>query len=104
MTNYANNKQDSGVSLEYQQRLSINFIDFVKAFDSVHRESLWSILRVYGVPNKFVDLFRDLYQGSICCIRTNDGMTDFFSVKTGVRQGCILSPFLFLIALDFVMR
>uniref|UniRef100_A0A914WUK6 Reverse transcriptase domain-containing protein n=1 Tax=Plectus sambesii TaxID=2011161 RepID=A0A914WUK6_9BILA len=48
-------------SLEYQQRLLINFIDFVKAFDSVHRESLWSILRVYGMPNKFVDLFCDLY-------------------------------------------
>uniref|UniRef100_A0A914VPX7 Reverse transcriptase domain-containing protein n=1 Tax=Plectus sambesii TaxID=2011161 RepID=A0A914VPX7_9BILA len=48
-------------SLEYQQRLSTNFIDFVKAFDSMHRESLWSILHVYGVPNKFIDLFRDLY-------------------------------------------
>ena len=91
-------------TLEHQQRLSINFVDFVKAFDSIHRESLWSILRCYGVPIEFIELFRDLYRGSTCCIRTEEGITKFFNVATGVRQGCTLSPFLFLIALDFVMR
>ena len=79
-------------------------MDFVKAFDSIHRQSLWSILRCYGIPSKFTELFRDLYRRSTCCIRTEDGTTQFFNVETGVRQGCILSPFLFLIALDFVMR
>ena len=91
-------------SIEYQQRLSINFVDFVNAFDSIHRESLWAVLRCYGIPIKFIELFRDLYRGSACCIGTEDGTTQFFNVETGVRQGCILSPFLFLIALDFVMR
>ncbi len=52
-------------SLEYQQRISLNFIDFVKVhFDSVHRETLWKIARAYGIPSRFVDIFRNLYQGS----------------------------------------
>ena len=82
----------------------MNFVDFKKAFDSVHRESLWSMLGLYGVPNKFVKAFKGLYSHSECSVRTEDGETEFFEIETGVRQGCILSPILFLIALDFVMR
>jgi hypothetical protein len=91
-------------SLEYQQRLSINFIDFTKAFDSIHRETLWNIAQAYGIPRRFTDFFRNLYHASSCCVRTEDGATEFFPIETGVRQGCVLSPFLFLLALDFVMR
>ncbi len=86
--------------LEYKHPLSINFIDFRKAFDSVHRESLWNILQLCGVPMKFIAVFQSLYNNSSCCVRTDTGHTDIF----GVRQGCILSSFLFMVALDFVMR
>ncbi|EPB74297.1 hypothetical protein ANCCEY_06599 [Ancylostoma ceylanicum] len=88
--------------IEYLHPLCVNFIDFRKAFDSIHRESLWAILRMYGTPQAFVDVFRNL--NSCCCVKTNAGHTGFFKITTGVRQGCILLPVLFNIALDFVMR
>ena len=75
------------------------FIDFKKAFDSVHRPSLWKILKYYGIPN----IFKALYINSSCCVKTASGYTEFFEIVSGVRQGCILSPFLFIIVIDFVM-
>jgi hypothetical protein len=91
-------------SLEFQKPLAINFVDFKKAFDSVHRESLWQIARLYGIPQRFINVFQSLYDDSRCCVKTESGATDFFRIDTGVRQGCILSPFLFLLVVDFVMR
>ena len=91
-------------SLEFQQDIYINFIDFKKAFDSIHRDSLWKISRSYGIPDKYINLFKLIYENSSCNIRTQTGVTDSFNIVTGVRQGCILSPFLFLLVIDFVMR
>ncbi|PIO67667.1 hypothetical protein TELCIR_10574 [Teladorsagia circumcincta] len=90
--------------MEYHHPLFVNFIDFKKAFDSIHRDSLWKILRIYGIPSRFISIFKILYLNSSCCVRTNNGHTHFFEITTAVRQGCILSPFLFNICLDFVMR
>lgn len=90
--------------VEYKRPLSINFIDFKKAFDSIHRESLWNILHLYGIPRKFIAAFQSLYHHSSCCVKTDAGHTEFFAIETGVKQGCVLSPFLFLVTLDFVMR
>ncbi|KAI8491212.1 hypothetical protein Bbelb_308450 [Branchiostoma belcheri] len=90
--------------LEHQTPLALNFIDFKKAFDSIHRETLWNIALSYGIPARFVRIFKSLYENSRCCVRTEGGTTDFFNIITGVRQGCILSPFLFLITIDFVLR
>ena len=67
---------------ENQKPLLVNFIDFTKAFDSVHRESLWQIAAAYGVPDRFINLFKNLYNGSSCCVKTDDGTTDFFSIET----------------------
>ncbi|KAK1805428.1 hypothetical protein P4O66_019744 [Electrophorus voltai] len=90
--------------IEFQCPLLINFIDFKKAFDSVHRGSLWKVLRAYGIPQRFVNIFQNLYISSSCCVRTDDGYTDFFNIETGVKQGCILSPILFLLTVDYVMK
>ena len=81
-----------------------NFIDFTKAFDSLHRPSRWKIMEFYGFPAKIISIIKDLYDGSECCVKTNDGQTDWFKIMTGVRQGCILSPLLFGIAIDWVMK
>ena len=82
----------------------INFIDYKKAFDSVHRPSLWKILTYYGIPDRFINIFKELYDNSSCCVKTASGNTEFFEIVSGVRQGCILLPFLFIIVTDFVMR
>ena len=91
-------------SIEFQRPLLINFIDFKKAFDSIHRESLWKVARTYGIPESFINIFRNIYLHSSCCMKTDIGNTEFFDIVTSVRQGCTLSPFLFLLAIDFVMR
>jgi len=65
---------------------------------------LWKILKLYGVPQKYITIFQSLYRNTTRCIKTNNGMTEMFHILTGVRQGCILSPFLFLIVIDFVMK
>ncbi|KAK1804513.1 hypothetical protein P4O66_020515, partial [Electrophorus voltai] len=90
--------------IEFQRPLLINFIDFKKASDSVQRGSLWKVLRAYGIPQRFVNVFQNLYISSSCCVRTDDCYTDFFNIKTGVKQGCILSSILFLLAVDYVMK
>ena len=79
-------------------------MDFQKAFASVDREALWNILRMYGMPDKIIHLIENLYKDSECTVLVDGEPTAPFKVKTGVRQGCILSPILFCIAIDFVMK
>ena len=90
--------------MEFNKKVSINFVDFKKAFDSVHRETVWNIAKVYGIPQNFISIFKNLYLNSSCCIKTGTSHTEFFDIVSGVRQGCILSPLLFLLTIDFVMR
>jgi len=85
---------------EWQRQLYVNFVDFEKAFDSIHRDSLWNILRHYGIPTKVVNLIRSFYKNFRCSVGHND---TFFEVKTGVRQGCVMSALLFNVVIDWVM-
>lgn len=82
-------------------QIYINFIDFEMAFDSIHRDSLWNILRKYGIPQHIVDLIKTFYANFKCRVG-NSSLT--FQVKTGVRQGCVMSALLFNIVIDWVMR
>ena len=91
-------------SLEWNSPLYVNFVDYDKAFDSVDRQTLWRLLRHYGVPQKITDIIRNMYEGINCRVVHGQQVTDAFQVKTGVRQGCLLSPFLFLLAIDWVMK
>ena len=90
--------------IEWNVPLYINFIDFKKAFDSVHRESLWKILRAYGIPHKIVTIMRTFYEHFECSVIVENTLAESFPVKSGVRQGCILSPILFLVVIDWVMH
>ena len=65
---------------------------------------MWKILRHYGVPNKVVNLIKNSYSGMTCRVVHGGQLTRNFEVKTGVRQGCILSPLLFLLTIDWAMR
>ena len=91
--------------LEWKTPLYMNFIDFRKAFDSVHRESLWKILAAYGLPAKMIGLLRAFYTNFECSVIVDNNTTsEPFPVETGVRQSCILSPILFLVMIDWIMR
>ena len=91
-------------SIEWQSSLYINFIDFEKAFDSVSREVLWLLLRHYGIPVKIVTIIRALYEGFSAQVVHNGQRSTPLNMRTGVRQGCLLSPLLFLVTLDWVTR
>ena len=91
-------------SKEWNTPLYINFIDLEKAFDSIHRESLWKILRHYGVPAKLVQVIAMLYSDFKSQVICDSELTEAFNVSTGVKQGCILSPFLFILAMDWIMK
>ena len=77
----------------------MNFIDYEKAFDSIHRDSLWQILRAYGIPQRIVNIIKCFYSNFTCCVGQGD-----FEIKTGVRQGCVMLSVLFNIAIDWVLR
>ena len=91
-------------SSEWQTPLYINFIDFEKAFDSIHRESLWKIMQIYGIPNKIISIVQALYDNFECAVIEDNETTEWFKIKTGVKQGCNMSGFLFLLIIDWVMR
>ena len=82
----------------------IHFVDFQKAFDSIHRETLWEIVKYYGIPQKCINVMMAIYDNSKCCVRLGGEKTKTFDIKTGVRQGCVLSPFLFCLVIDFILR
>ena len=78
--------------------LYLGFVDFEKAFDSIHRESLWIIRRKCGIPKKIVRMVK------LFCDGLTSRRSRFFTIKTGVKQGCNTSGFLFLIVMNWVMR
>ena len=91
-------------SKEWNKKLYLLFIDFEKAFDSVDRDCLWRVLKYYRIPEKIVDMIIALYEESECCVKTENGTTRFFKIMSGVRQGCVLSPMLFIIIMDYALR
>ncbi|VDP30433.1 unnamed protein product [Schistosoma curassoni] len=91
-------------SVEWNSTLYIDFIDYEKAFDSVDRRTLWKLLRHYGVPEKIVNIIRNSYDGMQCKVVHGGQLADAFQVRTGVRQSCLLSPFLFLLVVGWIMK
>ena len=79
------------------------FIDYVKAFDYVDHNNLWKILKEMGIPDHLTCLLRNLYAGQEATVRTGHG-TDWFQIGKGVHQGCILSPCLFNLYAEDIMR
>ena len=80
---------------EFQKYIYFFFIDYVKAFDCVDHNKLWKILKEVGIQYHLTCLLRNLYAGQEATVRTGHGTTDWFQIGKGVRQGCILSHWLF---------
>ncbi|CAF1379332.1 unnamed protein product, partial [Didymodactylos carnosus] len=76
-----------------------------RAFDSVHQEPLWEILKSYGIPTKIIEIIKSLYEDAESCVKVNEEEnTAWFKIKTKVRQRCILSPLLFIITIDWILQ
>ena len=91
-------------TIEWQSPLYVCFVDFEKAFDSIDRQAIWNILANYGVPQKIIKIIQILHQQFSCQVIHNGKLSTPFQVTTGVRQGCMLSPLLFLVVLDWVTK
>ena len=79
-------------------------MDYAKAFDCVNHNKLWKILKKMGIPDYFTCLLRNLYASQEATVRTGHEATDWFQIRKGVRQGCILSPCLFNLYAEYIMR
>ena len=89
---------------EFQKNIYFCFIDYAKAFDCVDHNKLWKILKDMGIPDHLTCLLRKLYAGQEATVRTRYGTTDWFQKGKRVRQGCILSPCLFNLYAECIMR
>ena len=89
---------------EFQKKIYFSFIDYAKAFDCVDHNQLWKILKEMGIPDHLICLLRNLYAGQEATVRTGHGTTDWFQIGKGVHQGCILSPCLFNLYAEYIMR
>ena len=83
--------------------LHFHFIDFKAAFDTIWRSALWKMLKSIGISIKIVNILQFMYNNTECTVMIDKHLTEWFRVEVGVRQGCILSPTLFNIFLEFVM-
>ena len=89
---------------EFQKNIYFCFIDYAKAFDCVDHNKLWKILKEMGIPDHLTYLLRNLYAGQEATVRIGHGTTDWFQIGKGVFQGCILSPCLFNLYAEYIMR
>ena len=89
---------------ESHQPLYVAFIDLRKAYDSVNRDALWSVLqRCYHLPEKLLSITKAVHDHSTAAIRAYSKTSDEFAVTSGVRQGCVLAPALFNLYFDIVI-
>ena len=89
---------------EFQKNIYFCFIDYAKAFDCVDHHKLWKILEEMGIPDHLTCLLRNLYADQKATFRTGHGTTDWFQIGKGVHQGCILSPCLFNLYAEYIVR
>ena len=87
---------------EFQKNIYFCFIDYAKAF--VWITTNWKILQEMGISDHLTCLLRNLYASQEATVRTGHGTTDWFQIGKGVRQGCILSPCIFNLYAEYIMR
>jgi len=77
---------------EYNRPLWVAYVDLKAAFDSVDRNALWFLLASSGFPPEIINLFKALYTDTHSCVRVDGYDSEWFSVLSGVRQGCVVAP------------
>ena len=89
---------------EFQKNIYFCFIDYAKAFGCVDHNKLSKILEEMRIPDHLTFLLRNLYAGQEATVRTGHGTTDWFQIRKGVHQGCILSPCLFNLYAEYIVK
>ena len=80
------------------------FCDYANAFDCADHNKMWKILKEMPIPDHLTCFLRNLYAKQEATIRTGHGTTDWFHIGKGICQGCILSPCLFNLYAEYIMR
>ena len=89
--------------LSHNQILIYSFT-FLLILDCEDHNKLWKILQEMGIPYHLTCLLRNMYAGQEATVRTGHGTIDWFQIRKGVHQGCILSPCLFNLYAEYIMR
>ena len=89
---------------EFQKNIYFCFIDYAEVFECMDHNKLWKILKEIGILDHLTCTLRNLYAGQEATVRTGHGTIDWFQIGKGVRQGCILSPWLFNLHAEYIMR
>ena len=80
------------------------FMDLEKAYDTIDRHGMWQMLGVYGVGGKLLKAVQSFYVDSRACIQVGNDVSEWFQVNIGLRQGWVMSPWLFNVYMDGVVR
>ena len=89
---------------EFQKNIYYCFLDYAKAFASVDHDKPWNILQQMGIPDHLTCLLKNLYAVQEAAVKTGHETTHWFQIGKRVRQGCILSPCLFNLYAEYIMR
>ena len=89
---------------EFQKNTYFCFIDYTKAFDCADHNKLWKVFKEMGISDHLTCLLRNLYAGQEATVRTEHGTTDWIHIRKGVCQGCMLSPCVFSLYVEYIMR
>ena len=89
---------------EFQKNIYICFVDYAKPFDCVDHNKLWKILKEMVIPDHLTCLLRNLFAGQEAIVRSGHGTIDWFQIRKGVCQSCILLPCLFNLYAEYIMR
>ena len=89
---------------EFHKNIYFSFLCYTKAFDCVDHSKRWKILKEMGIPDHLTCLLRNLNAGQEATVRTGHRTTDWFQIGKGVRQGCILLPYLFKFYAEYIMK
>ena len=80
------------------------FLDLEKAYDRVDRDAMWNVLRLNGIGGRLLQGVKSLYVDSKGCVRVVNEVSEWFPVRVGLRQGCVMSPWLFKLYMDGMVR
>ena len=97
-------KQIFEKSWEYFNDLFACFVDLEKAYDRIPRDKLWKVLQEYGVDGQLLRAIKSFYSRPEVCVRVNGKQSKPFHVGVGLRQGCVLSPLLFIVYMNWINK